>query len=134
MTEPWTDIIHTDYYLANTVNPSMTSLKKYAKQFKDTRKKAHKRHLEAVNIKIASEMAEPSLIAKTMTRYQLLQEQNPIWAKGLTIDVIETTLRTYRSIKRPSQAEFFEEHFEDYCQNEHRLANALRLGTAFKNA
>lgn len=134
MTKPWTDIIHTDYYLANTVNPSMTSLKNYAKQFKDTRKKAHERHLEAVNIKIASEMEEPNLLAKTMTRYQLFQEQNPLWAKGLTIDVIETALRTYSSIERPSQSEFFKEHFDDYCQNEHRLANALRLGTTFKNA
>lgn len=134
MTEPFTEIIQPYYHLANTVHPSMTSLKEYAKQFKNTRNKAQKLHLEAVDIKIASEKSAPSLLAKTMTRYQLFQEQNPLWAKGLTIDVIETALRTYRSIERPAQAKFFEEHFDDYCQNEHRLANALRLGTAFKNA
>lgn len=120
--------------LARNANPPIKSLKEYVKQFHEQQNEERKRHLEAVDIKIASETEEPSLLAKTMTRYQLFQEKNPLWAKDLTVEVIETALRTYRSIERPSQAEFFKEHFDDYCQNEHRLANALRLGTAFKNA
>ena len=69
-----------------------------------------------------------------MTRYQLFSENNPLWANGLTIAVIETILRTHNQIERPSQAKFFKEHFDEYCQNKDRLANALRLGTVFKNA
>lgn len=126
----------TNFYssLARNANPPIKSLKEYVKQFHEQQNEERKRHLEAVDIKIASETEEPSLLAKTMTRYQLFQEKNPLWAKDLTVEVIETALRTYRSIERPSQAEFVKEHFDDYCQNEHRLANALRLGTAFKNA
>ena len=120
--------------LARNANPPIKSLKEYVKQFHEQQNEERKRHLEAVDIKIASETEEPSLLAKTMTRYQLFQKKNPLWAKDLTVEVIETALRTYRSIERPSQVEFFQEHFDDYCQNEHRLANALRLGTAFKNA
>ena len=122
------------YSLARNANPPIKSLKEYVKQFHEQQNEERKRHLEAVDIKIASETEEPSLLAKTMTRYQLFQEKNPLWAKDLTVEVIETALRTYRSIERISQAEFFKEHFDDYCQNEHRLTNALRLGTAFKNA
>lgn len=120
--------------LARNANPAIKSLKEYVTRFQEQQSEERKRHREAVDIKIASETEEPSILAKTMTRYQLFQEKNPLWAKGLTVEVIETALRTYRSIERPSQAEFFKEHFDDYCQNEHRLANALRLGTAFKNA
>lgn len=120
--------------LTRNMNPAIKSLKEYVKLFQEQQSEERKRHQEAVAIKIASETDEPSLLAKTMTRYQLFQEKNSLWAKGLTVEVIETALRTYRSIERPSQAEFFKEHFDDYCQNEHRLANALRLGTAFKKA
>lgn len=120
--------------LTRNINPAIKSLKEYVTLFQEQQSEERKRHQEAVAIKIASETDEPSLLAKTMTRYQLFQEKNSLWAKGLTVEVIETALRTYRSIERPSQAEFFKEHFDDYCQNEHRLANALRLGTAFKKA
>lgn len=120
--------------LTRNINPAIKSLKEYVTLFQEQQSEERKRHHEAVAIKIASETDEPSLLAKTMTRYQLFQEKNSLWAKGLTVEVIETALRTYRSIERPSQAEFFKEHFDDYCQNEHRRANALRLGTAFKKA
>ncbi len=120
--------------LTRNINPAIKRLKEYVTLFQEQQSEERKRHQEAVAIKIASETDEPSLLAKTMTRYQLFQEKNSLWAKGLTVEVIETALRTYRSIERPSQAEFFKEHFDDYCQNEHRLANALRLGTAFKKA
>lgn len=123
-----------DYYLENLGNVNTKTLKDYVKKFSESETINEQIHKAAIETKLASTKAEPNLLSSTMTRYQLFSENNPLWAKGLTIAVIETILRTYNQIERPSQTEFFKEHFDEYCQNKNRLANALRLGTTFKNA
>ena len=123
-----------DYYLENTENVNTRTLKNYVKKFSESKTINEQIHKTALDTKLASTNAETNLLSSTMTRYQLFSENNPLWAKGLTITVIETILRTHNQIERPSQAKFFKEHFDEYCQNKDRLANALRLGTAFKTA
>lgn len=123
-----------DYYLENLENVTTKTLKDYVKKFSESETINEQIHKAAIETKLASTKAEPNLMSSTMTRYQLFSANNPLWAKGLTIAVIETILRTHNQIERPSQAEFFKEHFDEYCQNKNRLANALRLGTDFKNA
>lgn len=112
----WTK--HVRYDLIYKDHPEIADLQDYLKTFPNPGEhfKA-KKHVEAIRIKLASEQAQPDTLSQTMTRYQLFQNENPFWAYGINIRAIASVIQMYSAIERPSQAEFFENHFNDYCRN-----------------
>ena len=66
-----------------------------------------------------------------MTQYQLFKSHNPLWAKEISINVIEFTINTYNAIKTQSQAKYFKEHFDAYCKPNMTLNERLELTSDF---
>lgn len=124
---------HIDHKLEKTQNPDSQTLKEYATLF-DVKDDIYAQlHKAGIETKIASAKAEPNVLTSTMTRYQLFSQNNPLWANDLTIEIINHILRIHHQIERPSQAEFFKEHFEEYCRNDQHEVNTNKLGTIFFN-
>ena len=121
--------------LRTNPNPDIAELYKYLNSLSEQGKEYRAlNHIEAVNIKIASKQVEPDVLHKTMTRYQLFENKNPLWANKISIDVIEFTMNTYKSIRTPSQAEYFKIHFDDYCKQNIPLNERLALTSDFFSA
>ena len=118
--------------LRNSTNPNILELHQYLNSLSEPGNEYRAlNHIEAVNIKIASKQVKPDVLNKTMTQYQLFESQNPLWAKEISIDVIEFTINTYNAIKTPSQAEYFKEHFDAYCKPHMTLNERLELTSDF---
>lgn len=90
--------------------------------------------LEAIQIKLASEHAKTDTLSQTMTRYQLFLTENPLWAYGINIRAVESVIQMYSAIERPSQAAFFENHFNNYCRNNITIYEKLEIQNAFMDA
>ena len=129
----WTK--HVRYDLIYKDHPEIADLQDYLKTFPNPGEhfKA-KKHVEAIRIKLASEQAQPDTLSQTMTRYQLFQNENPFWAYGINIRAIASVIQMYSAIERPSQAEFFENHFNDYCRNNITINEKLEIQNAFMDA
>ena len=129
----WTEHIRHDIIYKG--HPDIADLKEYLKDFPNpgAQFKAQK-HLEAIQIKLASEQAQPDILSQTMTRYQLFQNENPFWAYGINIRAIESVIQMYSAIERPSQAAFFENHFNHYCRNDITIYEKLEIQDAFMDA
>ena len=129
----WTK--HVRYDLIYKDHPKIADLQDYLKTFPNPGEhfKA-KKHVEAIRIKLASEQAQPDTLSQTMTRYQLFQNENPFWAYGINIRAIASVIQMYSAIERPSQAEFFENHFNDYCRNNITIYEKLEIQNAFMDA
>lgn len=125
---------HIDHELEKNKNPDSQTLTEYATLFDIDNDIYAQLHKTAIETKLASTKTESNLLATTMTRYQLFSQNNPLWAHDLTIKVINSILCIQHQIERPSQAEFFKEHFEDYCISDEQKANTKQLGTVFLNA
>lgn len=122
------DIIYKDH-------PDIADLKEYIEDFPNPGEKFKaQKHLEAIQIKLASEQAQPGILSQTMTRYQLFQNKNPLWAYGINIRAIDSVIQMYSAIERPSQAEFFQNHFNNYCRNNITIYEKLEIQNAFINA
>lgn len=126
---------HVRYDLIYKDHPEIADLQDYLKTFPNPGEhfKA-KKHVEAIRIKLASEQAQPDTLSQTMTRYQLFQNENPFWAYGINIRAIASVIQMYSAIERPSQAEFFENHFNDYCRNNITIYEKLEIQNAFMDA
>lgn len=121
--------------LRTNPNPDIAKLYKYVNSLSEQGNEYRAlSHLEAVNIKIASKQVKPDVLNKTMTQYQLFESQNPLWAKEISINVIEFTINTYDAIKTPRQAKYFKEHFDDYCKPNIPLNERLALTSDFFSA
>lgn len=129
----WTK--HVRYDLIYKDHPEIADLQDYLKTFPNPGEhfKA-KKHVEAIRIKLASEQAQPDTLSQTMTRYQLFQNENPFWAYGINIRAIASVIQMYSAIERPSQTEFFENHFNDYCRNNITIYEKLEIQNAFMDA
>ena len=129
----WTK--HVRYDLIYKDHPEIADLQDYLKTFPNPGEhfKA-KKYVEAIRIKLASEQAQPDTLSQTMTRYQLFQNENPFWAYGINIRAIASVIQMYSAIERPSQAEFFENHFNDYCRNNITIYEKLEIQNAFMDA
>lgn len=63
------DIIYKDH-------PDIADLKEYLEDFPNPGEKFKaQKHLEAIQIKLASEQAQPGILSQIMTRYQLFQNK-----------------------------------------------------------
>lgn len=131
--DDWTK--HIRYDILYRDHPDIADLKEYLEMFPNPGEhfKA-KKHVEAIRIKLASEQAQPDTLSQTMTRYQLFLNGNPLWAYGINIRAIASVIQMYSIIERPSQAEFFEKHFNDYCRNNITIYEKLELQNAFMDA
>ena len=129
----WTK--HVRYDLIYKDHPKIADLQDYLKTFPNPGEhfKA-KKHVEAIRIKLASEQAQPDTLSQTMTRYQLFQNENPFWAYGINIRAIASVIQMYSAIERPSQAEFFQNHFNNYCRNNITIYEKLEIQNAFMDA
>lgn len=122
------DIIYKDH-------PDIADLKEYLDDFPNPGEKFKaQKHLEAIQIKLASEQAKTDTLSQTMTRYQLFLTENPLWAYGINIRAVESVIQMYSAIERPSQAAFFENHFNNYCRNNITIYEKLEIQNAFMDA
>lgn len=118
--------------LRNNPNPNIVELHQYLNSLSEPGNENRAlNHIEAVCIKIASKQVKPDVLNKTMTQYQLFESQNPLWAKEISINVIEFTINTYTAIKTTSQAKYFKEHFDAYCKPHMTLNERLELTSDF---
>ena len=129
----WTK--HVRYDLIYKDHPEIADLQDYLKTFPNPGEHFQAQmQVEAIRIKLASEQAQPDTLSQTMTRYQLFRNENPFWAYGINIRAIASVIQMYSIIERPSQAEFFEKHFNDYCRNNITIYEKLEINDAFMNA
>lgn len=118
--------------LRTNPNPDIAELYKYLNSLSEQGNEYRAlNHIESVNIKIASKQVKPDVLNKTMTQYQLFESKNPLWAKEISINVIEFTINTYNAIKTPRQAKYFKEHFDAYCKPNMTLNERLELTSDF---
>ena len=129
----WTEHIRHDIIYKD--HPNVADLQEYLEMFPEPGEhfKA-KKHVEAIQIKLASEQAKTDTLAQTMTRYQLFLTENPLWAYGINIRAVESIIQMYSAIERPSQATFFENHFNNYCRNNITIYEKLEIQNAFMDA
>ena len=129
----WTK--HIRYDLIYKEHPEIADLQDYLETFPNPGEHFQaQKHIDAIRIKLASEHAQTDMLSQTMTRYQLFQNKNPLWAYGINIRAIASVIQMYSIIERPSQAEFFEKHFNDYCRNNITIYEKLEINDAFMNA
>lgn len=96
-------------------NPSIQALETYLNTYPEVTKRSpewQKSPKESVELKLAAMQKTPYTIEATMTRAQLIRQENPLWARDLTPNQIGRIIPLYEMAVQQGKEDIFFKHLE----------------------